>query len=109
MQLVSSFYIRHVSHSKREETREARSVTHTIVYIYIYIYIYIPYHIYIPYIYHIYSIYLYIAYIYIYIHLYIYTYQSFHFDLVDSCRRCLLVMVNECANVVKDGDVQPAE
>ena len=40
MQLVSSFYIRHVSHSKREETREARSVTHTIVYIYIYIYIY---------------------------------------------------------------------
>ena len=54
MQLVSSFYIRHVSHSKREETREARSVTHTIVYIYIYIYhtiyIYDKYTAYIPYI-----------------------------------------------------------
>ena len=105
MQLVSSFYIRHVSHSKREETREARSVTHTIVYIYIYIYT-------IPYIYtinilHIYHIFVYS--IYIYIHLYIYIYQLFHFDLVDSCRRCLLVMVNECANVVKDSDVQPAE
>ena len=71
MQLVSSFYIRHVSHSKREETREARSVTHTIVYIYIYIYT-------IPYIYtinilHIYHIFVYSIYIYIHLYIYIYT------------------------------------
>ena len=101
-QLVSGFYICHVSHLKREETREACSVTHTFVYIYIHT---ILYHIFIPFIYHIYTIYVYIAYIYIYM----YMYQSFHFDFVDSCRRCLLVMVNECAHVVKDSVVQPAE
>ena len=104
MQLVSSFYIRHVSHSKREETREARSVTHTIVYIYIYIYTIL--YIYTINILHIYHIFVYSIYIYTFI--YIYIYQLFHFDLVDSCRRCLLVMVNECATVVKDSDVQPA-
>ena len=33
IELVSSFYICHVSHLKREEIREAGSVTHTFVYI----------------------------------------------------------------------------
>ena len=104
IELVSSFYICHVSHLKREEIREAGSVTHTFVYIpFIYI-LYID----TIYIYHVYSIY--IAYIFsIYIYIYICIYQLFHFDLVDSCRRCILVMVNECAHVVKDSDVQPAE
>ena len=64
------------------------------IYIYIYVYIYI--------------------YIYIYIHTYILLFlshlnglfcQSIHFDLLDSYRRSLFAMLNECARRVKDSDI----
>ena len=65
-------------------------------------------------------------YIYTYIHIYTYAlvsssaeivifercmlrqYQSIHFDLLDFFKKRLVVMVNECAHIVKDGNMWPA-
>ena len=36
-------------------------------------------------------------------------YQSIHFDLLDFFKKRLVVMVNECAYIVKDGNMWPAD